>query len=295
MGIFDIFSTKDQEQAAQDQIAGLQKGYSQLSDLFGQGRDALTTNYSAALQPFTADWQGASAGVDQLKALLGFGPNGSAGIQDTLKNLPGYQFALDQGSQNVLRNANATGAGISGGTLAALQKQGQGLADQNYFNYAAQLMPFLTAQSNAATGIGGVNTGLGNQLNQSFMTQGNAAYGTQAGIGNAQAQADLAGLTQSGNIFGAGLGALTAGIGLFSDKDVKDDIEPVGELFDGQTIYRYRYKGDPRHQIGLIAQEVEEERPSAVIHNFAGTKFRAVNYKEATNYAAELGRMMEAA
>jgi hypothetical protein len=178
-------------------------------------------------------------------------------------------------------------------------------------------MPFLNAANTGAQNIANVNTGLGNaqsgnfmnqgsllntnamnlgnNLNSSFTTQGNAAYGTQAGIGNANAQADLAGLTQSGNILGAGLGGAGALLGFFSDKDVKEDLEPVGELFDGQTVWRYRYKGDPRHTIGLIAQEVEEERPSAVIHNFRGTPFKGVNYKEATNYAAELGRMLEAA
>jgi hypothetical protein len=295
MGFFDIFSTDDQKAAAAAETAGLNAGYSQLSDLFGQGRNALNTNYAAALQPLAQTYSTAQGGTNQLASLLGFGPQGSAGIQDTLKNLPGYQFALNQGAQNVLRNSEATGTTAGGGTLNALQTQGQGLADQQYFNYAQQLLPFLNAQGTAAGGIAGVNAGLGNQLNTSYQTQGNAAYGTQAGIGNAQAQADLAGLTQSGNIIGAGLGALGAGLGFLSDERAKDDIEKVGELFDGTNVYRYRYKGDSRHQIGLIAQEVEESTPSAVIHNFAGTKFRGVNYKEATNYAAELGRMLEAA
>lgn len=228
--------------------------------------------------------------------MLGFGPQGSAGIQDTLQNLPGYQFALNQGSQNTLRNANAAGTGISGGTLNALQQQGQGLASQNYNNYVSQLQPFLGASNTGAANIAGTQTGLGNQLNQSYQTQGNAAYGTQAGIANAQAQAALAGLTQSGNILGAGLGAagglLQSGLlgGIFSDERVKEDIEPVGELFDGQTVFKYRYKGDPRHQIGLIAQEVERHEPDAVIDNFLGTPFKAVNYDKATNWAAELAR-----
>jgi Chaperone of endosialidase len=225
--------------------------------------------------------------------LLGFGPQGSAGIQSTLANLPGYQFALDQGSQNVLRNAAATGTTASGATLNALQTQGQGIANQNYNNYVSQLQPFLGAANTGASNISGVNMGQGNQLNSSFTTQGNAAYGTQAGIGNANAQANLAGLTQSGNIFGAGMGL--AGLAFLSDERAKDDVEKVGELFDGTNVYRYRYKGDPRHQIGLIAQEVEETTPSAVIHNFKGSRFKGVNYREATNYAAELGRMLEAA
>ncbi len=291
MGIFDIFSTSDQQKAAADQTAALNAGYSQLSDLFSQGRGALNTDYAAALQPLTTQQSTNTAGSNQLASLLGFGPQGSAGIQTTLQNLPGYQFALDQGAQNVMRNQAATGQLASGATLNALQTQGQGQANQNYTNYLAQLMPFLNAANTGASNIAGVNQNLGNQTNQSFQTQGNAAYGTQAGIGNAQAQADLAGLTQSGNIFGALLGGLGGALKV-SDKRAKEDIEPVGELFDGQRVYRYRYKGSERHEIGLIAQEVEDREPAAVVP--IGS-LKTVNYKHATNYAAELGHMLEAA
>jgi hypothetical protein len=132
--------------------------------------------------------------------------------------LPGYQFALNQGSQNVLRNQAATGQLNSGATNIDLQNLGQGLASQNYNNYVSQLQPFLGAAGNAASGIGGLYSGLGNQMNQSFGNQGNAAAGAQMGIGNANANADLAGLTASGNAIGAlfggaNLAAKLAGFG----------------------------------------------------------------------------------
>lgn len=57
----------------------------------------------------------------------------------------------------------------------------------------------------AATGIAGVNTGLGTALNQNLGQQASSAYGTQTGIGNANANANLASLTASGNIIGAGM------------------------------------------------------------------------------------------
>lgn len=295
MGLFDIFSTQDQTNAANDIARGYTQGYNQLSGLYGQGQNALQTNYAQALGALAPVQNTNIAGQNQLASLLGFGPQGQAGIQSTLENLPGYQFALNQGTQNTMRNQAALGQLNSGAADTALANYTQGLASQNYNNYVSQLQPFLGAANTGAANQAGVSTGLGNQLNASLMQQGNAAYGTQAGIANAQAQADLAGLTQSGNIWGAGMGAAGALAGFLSDERAKDDIEPVGELFDGQTVYRYRYKGDPRHQIGLIAQEVEEERPSAVIHDFAGSKLKGVDYKRATNYAAELGRMLEAA
>jgi Chaperone of endosialidase len=288
MGIFDIFSTEDQRKAADDQISGINKGIADLSQSFGQGRDALSTNYAKALSPFTQNYGVAGAGQDQLARLLGFGPGGSGDIMKTLQSMPGYQFTLDQGNQNILRNQAATGQLNSGATNLDLQKFGQGTANQNYMNYVQSLMPFLGAANSAAGGIAGVNTGLGNQLNQSFMGEGNAKYGADTSIGNANANADLAGLTASKNWMGLLGGAANAL--MMSDERAKDDIEPVGKLYDGQDVYRYRYKGDPRHQIGLIAQEVERDRPHAV--GEMGGGFKGVDYRRATDMAAELGRFL---
>jgi len=49
-----------------------------------------------------------------------------------------------------------------------------------------------------------------------------------------------------------------------SDRRLKDNIEPIGKLFDGQNVYRYNLKGDDKKQIGLMAQEVEKRYPDAV-------------------------------
>lgn len=49
-----------------------------------------------------------------------------------------------------------------------------------------------------------------------------------------------------------------------SDRRLKDNIEPIGKLFDGQNVYRYNLKGDDEKRIGLMAQEVEKRYPDAV-------------------------------
>lgn len=91
---------------------------------------------------------------------------------------------------------------------------------------------------------------------------------------------------------GGAAGAVTAGIGLatklfgLSDERLKEDIEQVGETFDGQPIYRYRFKGSPKTEIGLMAQEVEDVHPEAV-GNFGGIKM--VDYRGATDDAAREG------
>lgn len=68
-----------------------------------------------------------------------------------------------------------------------------------------------------------------------------------------------------------------------SDKRMKENIEAVGTLNDGQTVYRYNFKGDPQTQIGLLAQEVEERKPGSVVE-VGGIK--RVDYKGATDDAA---------
>ena len=81
---------------------------------------------------------------------------------------------------------------------------------------------------------------------------------------------------------GSGVGGVLGAIGhLFgiSDKRLKENIEPIGKTFDGQTVYRYNFKGDPRPQIGLIAQEVEKKHPGAVALD---GKYKVVDYKRAT-------------
>ena len=50
----------------------------------------------------------------------------------------------------------------------------------------------------------------------------------------------------------------------FSDRRLKDDIEPVGKLFNGLTVYKFRYKGERATQIGLMADEVQRMHPNAV-------------------------------
>lgn len=78
----------------------------------------------------------------------------------------------------------------------------------------------------------------------------------------------------------------TQPMSFFSDERMKEGVEPIGETFDGQTIYKYRYKGEPQTQIGLIAQEVERHHPEAV--GEAGG-MKTVNYDNATKDAADRG------
>lgn len=71
---------------------------------------------------------------------------------------------------------------------------------------------------------------------------------------------------------------------IMSDRRVKSDIHEVGELWDGQPVYRYYYTDDPSKtvHIGLMAQDVEKTKPDAVV-TINGVKH--VNYDLATREA----------
>jgi hypothetical protein len=88
---------------------------------------------------------------------------------------------------------------------------------------------------------------------------------------------------------GSAIGGLAGGIGaaggmsgfaaaaplMLSDRRLKTDIEKVGETNAGLPIYTYKYKGDNKTQMGVMAQDVEKKTPKAV-KEVGG--FKAVNY-----------------
>jgi len=312
MGIFDIFNTDDQQKAAQDQIAGLNAGNTQATGNINQAIGTIGSNYTSAMQPYLSNFSGANAGTAQLGNVLGLnGPTASNTAQTFLENTPGYQFQKQQGDDAINAQAAATGMNASGNQALALSKFNQGLAGTTYNNYVSQLQPYLGAANSAAGGIANTYTGQGNAIAGQQDQLANLNFSTQTGIGNANANADLAGLTASGNFWnmlggiggmkttGGGTlggnavsGAGSALMSMFSDERLKEDIEPVGELYDGTNIYRYRYIGDPTPRIGVMAQEVEKTNPGAVTE-IGG--YKAVDYSRATQYASELARFLEAA
>lgn len=195
----------------------------------------------------------------------------------------------------------------------AQQQQGLGLSAEQA-NRAAQAQA-----SQLLGGLGAQQFGMGSQTAQQLAglgtgAQGAALQGAQAQLGAGQVaqQTEQAGLQALYNQFlqeqsypfqvaqflaniAMGTGALSGSTtttrqpgGFFSDSRLKEDIEKVGELHDGQPIFKFRYKGEPREatKIGLMADEVEKDKPEAV--GLAGG-FRTVNYDDATKDAASMG------
>lgn len=96
---------------------------------------------------------------------------------------------------------------------------------------------------------------------------------------NNSTQSGLFGLggTLGGSFLGSKAGsALVAG--MFSDRRLKENIELVGKTHKGFNLYEYNFIGSDDRYVGVMAQEVEEVMPHAIIEHASG--FKMVNYAE---------------
>ena len=239
-------------------------------------------------------------------------------VGDDITNRVNAQFA-GAGRDLSGKNQQSLARGISEGTLPALFNQ-YNLERQNQSNAANTLFG---AGVNTGTTVQGLDTASfldrlrGVDASNSYLDQLN--YGPNQTLQLEQQLKQLpiedlgrieallgplgqAGSQQSGqsttkgsslgigaqNVFG-GLGSLFSSLGI-SDEREKEDEEVIGEMADGTPIYRFRYSADPdgKVQIGVMAQDVEEDQPDAVSEAFGGMKM--VDYDKATRRSASMMR-----
>ena len=173
---------------------------------------------------------------------------------------------------------------------ASLPKPGEApKAPQSGIGQAVQGIGALTGGIKAAQGL---YTGAG-KLGSMISGLGSAAEGAGAAAGAAEGLGAAAGAAGTLGSIGSGLAAAgsTAAeilpfLALLSDERAKHDKKKVGELYDGQPVYSYKYNGDNRTQLGLMAQNVERSHPEAV-GSMHGMKM--VDYDRATSDAADRG------
>ena len=72
-----------------------------------------------------------------------------------------------------------------------------------------------------------------------------------------------------------GLGSAGLGMFKFSDRRLKQDIEPTGGQLAGVPLYWFRYRGQPELHVGVMSDEVRPLHPDAVVQ-IGG--FDAVDY-----------------
>lgn len=156
-------------------------------------QEALNAPYAA----IGTGTNGQGGAIQQYQNLLGLGPQGAAGEQATLAQTPGYQFAKQQGLTATENQATATGMGLSGNTLEALDTFSTGLADSTYQSAVGNAEQAVTIGQNAAAGTGAAVQNSGNNISSLLSNQGNNIAGIDAntiagitkGLGGAAGQA----------------------------------------------------------------------------------------------------------
>jgi hypothetical protein len=214
MGLFDIFSSDAAGDAAENRVRGYTQGYAQAGSALSQGLGNALDTYGRAAAPFaglTETGNGILGSTsDAYKDALGL--NGSAGAaraRQRFQTSPGYDFALNQGLDQIDRRAASRGMLGSGNTNADATNYATGLANQEWNNTLNRYLPFAqlggSLASTGATGQAGAYGGAAN----AWQNYGNnlAHYGWQenTGIGDARAAADLARYGASANQLGLGM------------------------------------------------------------------------------------------
>lgn len=293
------------------QIGLLSQGYDKLNDRLGSmaNGDMLdpyaTPGFGDSLNRITSDITNkvkssyAAAGRDPSGAgsfagslgkglAEGIAPVVQAQYNQNVSNMTGAAKSLYDAAGSTATGTTAQQAAENAAGLGALGAQGA--VSDAYMTPAAKAL----AANNQAYSLPWTNLAqlLGPATQLGGM--GGSSTGTQTGVqtpaGQSTASNVMAGITGGAalmpTLFGSGAGSLgSLGLlGMFSDEDAKEDIEEVGKLHDGQNVYSYRYKGDPVTRIGLLAQEVAEVEPKAVMDT--GVGLLGVDYKKATRRAA---------
>lgn len=101
-----------------------------------------------------------------------------------LRSTPGYQFAAEEGMQDIERSAAARGGLNSGGTLRALSRYRTGLADQTFNNYLNRLFSVAGLGQSATGQIGAAGQATGGNIAQNLSNIGAARSSGYANQGN---------------------------------------------------------------------------------------------------------------
>ncbi|WP_315731673.1 MULTISPECIES: tail fiber domain-containing protein [unclassified Bradyrhizobium] len=257
-------------------------------------KDSITTGVNGQFAAAGRDMSGYNQ-----KAL---GQGLTAGLAPVITAQYNQNVQNQQGAANNLYNAgNTTTSALTGMNTQANANKVAGIGAAGEANTAQNWGPqqVITAQE-LAKSIPSSNLGLLAQIGIPLAALGTNSSGTSNSQNTPSLLQDITGIGglfssgAGGTSAAAGMGQAAAGgasgimgmLGLLSDRRAKEDIEQVGTLFDGTPVYRYRYIGLPTVHIGLMADDVEKDKPEAVME-IGGLK--RVDYKIATDQAVAMG------
>jgi len=200
----------------------------------------------------------------EYNTLSGMQQNAINAVPTTAANMANELTSIPQSAATTGANLASALPGIYMGPSTAQL----GIANMGYN------LPYMNLQmpEQLTAALGGMG-GTANLTGTGTTTQELSPLSTALGLGIA-----------GGSLLGGNTGLLNAlgpaGLNwLSSDIRVKEDVEEIGVLNNGLAVYRFRYRGSPTTQIGVMAQDVERVKPEAV-REINGTKY--VNYDLAT-------------
>jgi hypothetical protein len=223
MGLFDLFSGKDDAEEAAAKNAALYRQYGiDTTNLYGDYKTGATdvlggaktaavgalgtglTNTLGALNtglegslgagragvaayaPLSQLGQSYAAPVNAYYDALGLtGPEGVQRTQQRFTTGPGYQFQVDEATKNAINAASRTGAVGGGSTAQAIADRARGLASGEYSSYLDRLAGFVTPQLQATTAAAGGIAGANKTLADIY-SQGYGAIGGAYGANASQ-------------------------------------------------------------------------------------------------------------
>lgn len=113
------------------------------------------------------------------------GVNGQPANYSNFYNMPGYQFAVQQGTQAINRQASASGNAYQPSTDINIGKYVTGTAAQDYNTYVGQLMQTAGFGNQANQGLTGANLTTSGNISQLQQNSGNAQASGVAGSAGA--------------------------------------------------------------------------------------------------------------
>jgi hypothetical protein len=143
------------------------------------------------------------------------GTNGQPANYSNFTNMPGYQFAVSQGTQAIQRQAAAMGNAYTPNTAAAVGQYVTGTASQDYNTYISQLMGAAGLGTTANQGLQTGSQQSSNNISQLQQNIGQAQAAGYSGVGSAAS--GLFGASGAGtsliNAAGKALGGGSSGSG----------------------------------------------------------------------------------
>jgi hypothetical protein len=145
------------------------------------------------------------------------GLNGTAPDYSGFENMPGYQFAVQQGTQAIQRQAASMGSAYTPNTAQAVGQYVTGTAMQDYNNYISQLQQSAGLGAQANQTLAGANLQTAGNIEQLGMNSGMAQAGMYTGMGQTIAGAGTGGVNGSGTALGSIGSLLGSGLNMLGN------------------------------------------------------------------------------